>query len=250
MPVGDGFRGVIIRNHRQSETMDDDNEQRLWARLRTEAGTLHPSYVGFDGAIARFKSFFPGGFQDPQFATKERFYKLDGRAKLQAAAPLGNVLAGDDFDISALAKAFQTNMLSTFEVARVSQLLRSPQGHSFVLGAARFTSGDIQGGLNQMVTAVEPFGRASWPIVTYLPYLWQPETQMFLKPEKTVDFAERVGHSFAHVYSADLGSEVYSSLLDMAAATENRVASLEPTDRIDIQSFIWVVGAYEEGDRT
>jgi hypothetical protein len=71
---------------------------------------------------------------------------------------------------------------------------------------------------------------------------------MFLKPEKTVDFAERVGHPFAHLYSAGLISEVYASLLDLAAETERQVTSLGPADRIDIQSFIWVVGAYEDSD--
>jgi len=250
MAAGDGFQGIIIRGRVQSAVMHDDDEQRLWTRLRNEAGTLHPSYVGFDGAIKRFTSFFPDGFRDPQFVARERQYKLEARAKLLAAAPLDNVLAGADFDIVALAKAFQTNMLSTFEAARVSQLLRSPQGHSFVAGAARLTSGEVEAGLKQMAGAVAPFGRASWPIVTYLPYLWQPDTQMFLKPEKTVDFAERVGHSFAHIYSADLEAEVYASVLEMAAETESKVASLHPADRIDIQSFIWVVGAYEESDRT
>jgi hypothetical protein len=80
------------------------------------------------------------------------------------------VLANAEFDIAGIGKAFQTNMLSTFEAARVSQLLRSPHAHSFVAGAARFVAGDVQAGLDQMARAVEPFGRASWPIVTYLPF--------------------------------------------------------------------------------
>jgi hypothetical protein len=113
MPVGDGFRGVVIRDHRQSDTLDDDDEQRLWARLRNEAGKLHPSYVGFDGAITRFTSFFPDGFLDPQYVAKERLYKLDARGKLLAAAPLDKVLAGAEFDIAALSRAFQTTLIYT-----------------------------------------------------------------------------------------------------------------------------------------
>jgi hypothetical protein len=69
---------------------------------------------------------------------------------------------------------------------------------------------------------------------------------MFLPPEATKDFAARVGHSFAHKYQAKLVPEVYQSLLDLVAKTEKEIADLEPRDRIDVQSFIWVVGAYKD----
>jgi hypothetical protein len=99
-----------------------------------------------------------------------------------------------------------------------------------------------------MAKAVTPHGRPSWPIVTYLPFFWQPERHMFLKPEKTVDFATRVGHPFADEYSGDLEAGVYESLLDLANVTEAELRPLKPADRIDIQSFIWVVGDYGAED--
>jgi hypothetical protein len=40
--------------------------------------------------------------------------------------------------------------------------------------------------------------------------------------------------------------EVYESLLDLVAKTEKEIVDLKPTDRIDVQSFIWVVGAYKD----
>jgi hypothetical protein len=39
---------------------------------------------------------------------------------------------------------------------------------------------------------------------------------------------------------------VYDSLLDLARRTATELADLQPRDRIDVQSFIWVVGAYDE----
>ncbi len=69
---------------------------------------------------------------------------------------------------------------------------------------------------------------------------------MFLKPEVTKDYASRVGHALAHVYEAALEIEVYCSLLDMAHETAREIIALQPRDRIDIQSFIWVVGSYEK----
>jgi hypothetical protein len=35
-------------------------------------------------------------------------------------------------------------------------------------------------------------------------------------------------------------------LLDLVSETEQELADLYPRDRIDVQSFIWVVGGYRE----
>jgi hypothetical protein len=40
---------------------------------------------------------------------------------------------------------------------------------------------------------------------------------------------------------------VYESLLDLVAKTEANIGDLQPEDRIDVQSFIWVVGDCEDG---
>ncbi|MEM5518941.1 hypothetical protein WNY37_18425 [Henriciella sp. AS95] len=70
---------------------------------------------------------------------------------------------------------------------------------------------------------------------------------MFLKPEATKDFATRVGHPLAAIYDAQLTYETYVSLIDLAVQTERELKVLAPRDRIDIQSFFWVVGDYQEG---
>jgi hypothetical protein len=68
---------------------------------------------------------------------------------------------------------------------------------------------------------------------------------MFLKPEVTKDFAARVGHRFASDYEPQLDFAVYESRHDLTSKTEAELAKLKPRDRIDVQSFIWVVGGYE-----
>lgn len=40
--------------------------------------------------------------------------------------------------------------------------------------------------------------------------------------------------------------DVYHSLLDLAARTEKELGDPAPRDRIDVQSFIWVVGDYND----
>jgi hypothetical protein len=97
-----------------------------------------------------------------------------------------------------------------------------------------------------MERALKPHDAAKWTVVTYLPFLWRPEAHMFLKPEVTKDFAARVGHRFASDYEPRLRLDVYQSLLDLASETEQELADLDPRDRIDVQSFIWVVGDYKQ----
>ena len=97
-----------------------------------------------------------------------------------------------------------------------------------------------------MESTLRRYEAAKWTVVTYLPFLWRPEQHMFLKPETTKDFAQRVGHSFASDYEPQLDLFVYESLLDLATRTSTELSDLRPRDRIDVQSFIWVIGNYPE----
>ena len=85
-----------------------------------------------------------------------------------------------------------------------------------------------------------------WTVATYLPFLWRPDAHMYLKPEATRDYATRVGHPLASLYKPQLNFDVYTSLLDLADETSRELSDLDPRDRIDILSFIWVVGDYKE----
>lgn len=241
-----GFRGNVTRKGKQSATFEDEDFDRLKNRLRNEAGRLHPDYFGFDGATRRFLSFFPEGFFDPAYVKMERDYKLVSQAKLTTALPLDDALAATPEQAAEVRRAFYTNLLSQFELARMHAILVGDTGSLFVRGAARFATAEYEAGLMAMASATKPHGRLSWPMATYLPNLWRPEQHMFLKPEKTKDFAVRVGHPFASDYTAALDVPVYESLLDLVAATEREISALQPRDRIDVQSFIWVVGDYGE----
>jgi hypothetical protein len=245
---GGKYRGVVIRKAKMGAILDDDDLPRLQARLRNEAGKLHPSYIGMDGAIARFLSFFPGGFEDPLYVEDERSYKIKSVDKLGTILTLEEALDATADQAAAVRGAYVTNLLSPFELARTSAVLRGPTGAAFVQGAAAFTLGDYAAGLAAMGQAVAPHGRFSWPIATYLPNLWRPHEHMFLKPVATKDFAERIGHRFASDYDPGFNADVYLSLLSLVAETKAGLTSLNPDDQIDVQSFIWVVGDYGEAE--
>lgn len=246
-----GFIGTVIRDGERLTPIYDADESRLIVRLRNEAGRLHPDYFGFDGAIERFLYFFPDGFHGDASPSNERDYKLRAAERLQSSLTLEQAASAENSDAVRVASAgIQTNMLSPFEAARLRDTLLGDTGGRFLRGAAAFREGHLKEGLDDMAAAVLPHGRISWPILTYLPFLWDYQQQMFLKPTVTTDFADRVGHDFLHHYEAHPNKETYSSLLDLVATTKAAIEALKPRDNIDIQSFIWVVGEYKESDKS
>jgi len=226
--------------------VEAQNADEVRRRLNEELGKLSPRYVAFPGAINRFLHFFPNGFHSKGYEEGERDYKLRARSKLHQQVPLADAVNGSGFGEAVLAAYNATNLLSPFEKMRVRDVLQGPAADQFVRAAARFALGEIVSALPDLERALKPKDAAKWTVITYLPFLWGSDANMFLKPTVTVDFAERVGHRFASDYSSRLHPDVYASLLDLAANTEKELASLQPRDRIDIQSFIWVVGDYKD----
>ncbi len=155
-------------------------------------------------------------------------------------------MTGPGFGEAVLPVFHATNLLSPFEKLRVADLVRSRDADAFVQAVARFAGDATRASLRDLERVLKRHGCANWTVATYLPFLWRPEAHMYLKPEATKDFATRVGHPLATIYGAQLDFDVYASLLDLVQQTENRLSDLGPRDRIDIQSFIWVVGNYPQ----
>ncbi len=240
-----GYAGVAVLNDAVTASVDGDDQDDVWQALHVQAAKSNPSFFGFDGAKARFLRIFPDGLHDQAYLDSERAYKIAAKEKLDTTLPLKSALESSGNGEAALAVFRATNLLSPFEKTKLQDALRGPNADQFIKGAAVFASGDTKAGLSDMAQALKPHDVAKWTVVTYLPFLWQPTSHMFLKPEVTKNFAERVGHSYANDYSPELDLSVYSSLLDLANETEQQIASLKPRDHIDVQSFIWVVGEYE-----
>lgn len=226
--------------------VDGTDADDVWQRLHRDAGKADPRYFGHAGARSRFLKFFPNGFRSDGFLSRERNYKVEAKRKLDAAAPLSDALNGSGLGKAVLSAFHATNMLSRFEKARVADVLRGRDADAFVRAAARFADDATAAALSGIERVLAPHDCARWTFATYLPFLWRPDAHMYLKPEATKDFAVRVGHPFASIYRARLEFDVYSSLLTLADETSNELSDLSPRDRIDIQSFIWVVGDYRE----
>jgi len=242
------YFGIVIKGNDKLKQIEGDDPEELWMQLHTEVLKSGPNFIGYAGAINRFLNFFPDGMSSGLFTGRERKYKEDAAIKLCEQAPLDKALTGSGFSEAIISAFRATNLLSPFEKPRVEAALKSPQADAFIQGAAKFAMGDLKAGLTQMEKALAPHTVAKWTAITYLPFLWRPKDHIFLKPVVTKNFADRVGHSFSELYHPKLNTETYVSLLDMARTTQSETAELNPTDFIDIQSFIWVVGEYDENE--
>lgn len=245
---GDRYRGVANLPNDMGEILEDDDLGRLKRRLRLSVDVQDPQYFGIEGAIRRFLSIFPEGFTGQQYRSRERDYKVAASARLGSILPLLLARGATKVQAASVQPVFNTGSLHETEAARIGQVLAGPTNVDFVRGAARFADGRYSEGLRAMEAAIRPYGRASWPMVTYLPWLWLPAEHVFLKPMASRDFASRTGHDFAHEYEATLIPDVYRSMLDLARSTKDAISRIGPVDMIDVQGFIWVVGRYPDSE--
>ena len=232
-----GYSGIVLADGKIFFRIDSEDAREVWEEL--EHGVAG---FGFGGARVRFPETFPDGFTDPDYLARERTPKLHAKQQLDEQVSLEEAVpaSGQGEEIHRVYQAL--NLVSPFEKMRVKDALRGENAAAFIRAAARFTLEPSQQALQTMKVVLKPYAAATWPVMTYLPFLWRPSFHMFLKPKVTIDYASRVGHPFA--YSSEIGFSVYESLLDLAAATEWEIDDLCPADRIDIQSFIWVVEKY------
>ncbi|WP_424139405.1 hypothetical protein [Roseomonas chloroacetimidivorans] len=240
------YSGVVIGGAGRPAVIRGIDPDEVWQRLQNEAGRADRSYFGFDRARQRFLRFFPGGFTSKDYVESERNYKVKAKVELDAAAPLEAAATGEGYGEAVLRAFRATNLLAPIEKTKLQSVLRGASADAFVQAAARFTLGAGTSALMDMDRILRPHDSAKWTVVTYLPFLWRPSVHMFLKPEVTKGFATKVGHPFVHDYETRLHADVYDGLLSLVGQTESELVELRPKDRIDVQSFLWVVGAYDE----
>jgi hypothetical protein len=142
-------------------------------------------------------------------------------------------------------------LLFSFEKMALRDAVRSPAGaRAFAHGLYDFLHGDddIETRFSRWCDVVGTLPRRqtrvlTWPVVTVLGFIAQPQTHIFLKPTVTRIAAQRYGFPFA--YSSRPAWGTYASLLALARTVRRDQSQLRPREMIDIQSFLWVQGSDE-----
>ena len=208
-------------------------------------------------AVSRFVADFPHAFDDPRYLKQERDYKWKAHsrvaAELLSARGRRIVAEGPPAGLAQMLKALfgLTNLLAPAELIAVTDALRRDETAARAFGSAVLKLVD-DGGERAFSGLVEATGglpadpgRArvlTWPIVTILPFLAQPDRHMFLKPRQTQRIAE--AFTFDLSYSARPRWVTYDRLLTLSYRLLERLRPLGARDLIDVQSFMWVVAGW------
>jgi hypothetical protein len=247
----DGFVGIVAG--RSAERFRGVDEATVIRALEGAVLSQSKEFVGLDGARQRFLALFPGGFTDPGYIGDqkygERAYKVAASNLLRDTLPLGSASRCEDAGRRALRVVQKTNVIDPYTKAKLADVLRGPRASEFLSICEEFTTGDVAAACERLSRGgFASEGVNKWVCLTYLPFLWRPDLHMFLKPEFTRGYAERIGHRFQHDYETAPNPETYASLLDMTEQTRRHLADLGPDDNIDIHSFMWVVMDYPSAD--
>ncbi len=213
--------------------------------------------VPFTLVVEGFLRHFPGGFQDPEYSAQEREYKQKA-----------HVFAVDQLDREEMQKLLgsghyaevcnrsrmlmnRTNLISPYEKLWLRNGLDTPgrqQLFAQSLNVLLYGEESDQVRFEAFVRALHDLQALKWPIATYFLFMRFPDRHIFVKPEVTKHIA-----NILHVdieYTPEVTWLTYSRMLHLAQVLTSKLTAyssevLAPRDMIDVQSFIWVVGAYD-----
>ncbi|MFC1606312.1 hypothetical protein ACFL33_05570, partial [Pseudomonadota bacterium] len=206
--------------------------------------------------------YYPLLFDDPTYlgdrTTGERAYKLEACAAFQEL--LGNG-AGRDLlnqgEIAELHKRLFTveghlNLLSPYEKMALNDGLNDEKAARDYFTALfdvierdevdRETYQALIAAVDNLPHEEGKARVATWPILTQYPFIARPDCHMFLKPEVTKACAERM--MFDLNYDSKLNWVTYSQLIKLTRMLFKELQPMGAKDHIDVQSYIWVIGAY------
>lgn len=229
-------------------TAEAPTQQEVEAEIKAKLNEQSEEFFGFGGAINLFLKAFPGGFETPLFIEEERRYKRNARDLIQKGLLrpfIEEAIKSDDlgeFAKRVLSGLQATNLVSPYEKARFNDAMKKAAFRIHIAPALRdLLYGDFDEAFGRYVAVLKEGDALTWPLATYFPFLFDPQRHMFMKPEIVQLCAYRLG--FGLHYETPATVESYKSLLEFTDHVRDGIASLKPEDNIDIQSFMYVIGA-------
>lgn len=206
-------------------------------------------------ATAAFLAIFPRGFSDPKYLEHERDYKLKAHRlmrELLGPEPLAELVSDGDFEeTSARAQRVvnSTNLIFPNEKMALRDGLNSSETNRrrFMQSLYELLYGTSaeESRFNAWSEVLFDLEASKWTNATYFQFLAHPDRCIFVKPAVTRDAADVL--AFELNYRPDLNWLTYQSVQRFAEILRDEIASLDPRDMIDVQSFIWCIapGKYD-----
>lgn len=267
----DGAEHVIAVTHRsalQQLALDENQAAELRAAIegkREESTTKRKkpgerkaapikARISFDEQLRRFEEAYPGGFSGERFSTTERGPngpdgpKGDRQAALELAARLlgADSLTAESGYAAATELIKATNLLHPME-GQIPFKSLTPEAQTAFATALRellHGAGEYGPRFDAYVASIamtERDGKAkrpSWPLATYLPALFAPTEQVFVKPKLLREQADMLEIRFD--YDPSPSAALYEQFRAVARALEGRLRERghAPRDLMDVTSFV------------
>ncbi len=225
-------------------------------------GKLNKKRVTHNDGIELFRSYYPLLFDDPTYMGDrkggERAYKVEAHEAFHEQ--LGNGVGRrllEEGKVEELSKRLFVvegllNLLSPYEKMALSDALKNEQAAMSYFSALfdvcdqdKVEKESYQAlivAVNELPAEEGKSRVSTWPVLTQFPFVARPDCHMFLKPEVTKSCAERM--MFDLQYSPELNWGTYSQLLKLADRLFEELKPMGAKDYIDVQSYIFVIGAY------
>lgn len=244
------WEGIIVG--RAKDRFAAPTREELLTRLQQAAMADTKGFVGMEGARARFLTIFPQGFHDPYYIGVgkggERDYKVELARRVQEELPLDRLSQVADAPEIARRLFQSINLADQFTKSKLADVLRGPKANRFLRIAAEFALGSVTRACAVANAELADEGVNTWVCLTFFPFFWRPDAHVFLKPEFTRQFAERIGDPFQFAYESRPNPETYLALLQMTERLRRELADLGPRDNIDLHSFMFATNEYTEAD--
>ncbi len=164
---------------------------------------------------------------------------LLGRNQLSA------LVAATNFE-EATARALQvvnaTNLIFPNEKMALRDGLRSDQAKqrfTVLLHELLYGTSEEEARFNAWTDLLFDIEAPKWTNATYFQFLAYPDRYIFFKPMITQDAADVC--NFELNYHPELNWLTYRSVQQFAGVLRSEIATLNPRDMIDVQSFIWCI---------
>lgn len=216
------------------------------------------SHLNLSSMIDIFLQKFPEGFDDSNYYKDERGYKVTIHQKFESLlskVDFTACLADNKYEdicqraietVTAMNK--ETEFISRFEVSALnSSLKKEPNRQIFSECLFNFLYGEdtLENRFKAWCNCLLEMNAAKWPIATFFGFIAFPKEQMFLKPDVTKKVANAC--DFELSYDIEPNWLTYKKLLDFSDFLFKQLVTLNPKDKIDVQSFIWSVIKLDEG---
>jgi len=218
----------------------------------------------YEQALERFRQAFEDGFQDEQYALRERDWKWSKHELWRDTVSPGGFRALATTSPEQAAGLIERMILTKApmlhpegEIAPLREAVRRPDNTASyfstladLLDADPLTPEVFDNHLRALASwpLIGSGNLAKWPIVTLIPFLVQPTRHMFLKPARIKEITRRLGVDILQTSTPSW--DTYKRLLAFSHELLDYLKPHGAQDMIDVQSFIWAITSSDDTSST